>query len=91
MMKMKMKIVAVVIILAAVVGCTRLGSGLKGIKSNVAGLNRKVEVYSLNGQLIKTYQGNVLIEHNQYGNNCTILVDNKRIIIDNMSVITEEL
>ena len=54
------------------------------------GLERKVEVYSSSGQLLKTYEGKMDIETNEYGNKVLFDIDGKRTIIYNATVIVEE-
>ncbi len=54
------------------------------------GLERKVEVYSSTGQLLKTYEGKLDIETNEYGNKVLFDIGGKRTIIYNATVIVEE-
>jgi len=54
------------------------------------GLERKVEVYSTSGQLLKSYEGKLDIEANEYGNKVLFDIDGKRTIIYNATVIVEE-
>ena len=54
------------------------------------GLERKVEVYSSSGQLLKSYEGKLDIETNEYGNKVLFDIDGKRTIIYNATVIVEE-
>ena len=54
------------------------------------GLERKVEVYSSSGQLLKTYEGKLDIETNEYGNKVLFDIGGKRTIIYNATVIVEE-
>ena len=54
------------------------------------GLERKVEVYSSSGQLLKTYEGKLDIETNEYGNKVLFDIEGKRTIIYNATVIVEE-
>ncbi|MCK5154737.1 MAG: hypothetical protein KAQ93_10300 [Spirochaetales bacterium] len=88
----------IIIILAAILIVTTLSgcgeSFQRSVKSFTSeytgGLERKVEVYSSSGQLLKTYEGKLDIESNEYGNKVLFDFDGKRIIIYNATVIVEE-
>lgn len=91
------KIVGVIFIIAAIV-CTvfhfSTESGqrmLKTISSDVTGgIERTVEVYDQQGNLIKTYEGKLDVETNDYGNKVLFDLDGKRTIIYNATVIVQE-
>lgn len=91
---MKKIIITVVAILAITIlsGCGE--SFQRSVKSFTSeytgGLERKVEVYSSSGQLLKTYEGKLDIETNEYGNKVLFDIDGKRTIIYNATVIVEE-
>ncbi|MCK5672115.1 MAG: hypothetical protein KAH95_01995 [Spirochaetales bacterium] len=88
----------IIIILAAILIVTTLSgcgeSFQRSVKSFTSeytgGLERKVEVYSSSGQLLKTYEGKLDIETNEYGNKVLFDIDGKRTIIYNATVIVEE-
>ncbi|HHY19567.1 MAG TPA: DUF5052 family protein [Firmicutes bacterium] len=74
----------------SLVGCKSWERTIKDWESSVSGLNRTITVYSNNGDIIKTYQGKIDIETNEYGNKVKFDVDGKRIIIYNAIVIVDE-
>ncbi|MEA1911703.1 MAG: hypothetical protein U9N32_08550 [Spirochaetota bacterium] len=64
---------------------------VKTFRSEYAGgLERKIEVYSATGELLKTYEGKLDIQTNEYGNKVLFDMDGKRTIIYNATVIVEE-
>ncbi|MCK5199858.1 MAG: hypothetical protein KAR21_15980, partial [Spirochaetales bacterium] len=69
---MKKIVLAVVIILMVSIlsGCGEsFQRSVKTFKSEYAGgLERRIEVYSATGELLKTYEGKLDIEANEYGN-----------------------
>lgn len=91
---MKKTIFAVIIILFVTLlsGCGE--SFQRSVKTFTSeytgGLERKIEVYSSSGQLLKTYEGKLDIEANEFGNKVLFDVDGKRTIIYNATVIVEE-
>lgn len=54
------------------------------------GLNRTVQVYSQDGELIKEYRGKLDVQVNEYGNKVLFDLNGKRVTINNAIVITEE-
>ena len=84
--------VTVIMIISLFSGCGE--SFQRSVKSFTSeytgGLERKVEVYSSSGQLLKTYEGKLDIEANEYGNKVLFDIDGKRTIIYNATVIVEE-
>lgn len=90
-MNKKIIIIALVcILLLTIVGCQSWQRSIKDFGSSVTGLNRVVQVYSHDGNLIKEYEGRIDIEVNEYGNKVKFDLDGKRVIINNAIVITEE-
>ena len=51
---------------------------------------RRNEVYSATGEFLKTYEGKLDIETNEYGNKVLFDMDGKRTIIHNATVIVKE-
>jgi len=84
--------VAAILMITMLTGCGE--SFQRSVKTFTSeytgGLERKVEVYSSSGQLLKTYEGKLDIESNEYGNKVLFDFDGKRIIIYNATVIVEE-
>ena len=89
---MKRKIImfaTISLLLISLTGCTWWNDRVKTFQSNTVGLRRDVYVYSYTGQLLKTYSGNVVrIENDLTGT--IIQLDNKRIVVENATVISEE-
>jgi hypothetical protein len=73
-------------------GCTaNWDREMKDIQSNWSGgLDRIVTVYDSAGNVIKTYEGEIDIEDNEYGNKIKFDLDGKRHIIYNAIVIVDE-
>lgn len=84
--------IAIILIITTLSGCGEsFQRSVKTFRSEYAGgLERKVEVYSSTGQLLKTYEGKLDIEANEYGNKVLFDFQGKRIIIYNATVIVEE-
>ena len=91
MKKLVLSIITVLIIVS-LSGCGEsFQRSVKTFRSEYAGgLERKIEVYSSTGQLLKTYEGKLDIETNEYGNKVLFDMDGKRTIIYNATVIVEE-
>lgn len=90
---MKKKIVILLlslILLVSVTGCKELERSVKDTKSGWTGLDRVVYVYDNAGNLLKTYEGDIDIEINEYGNKVKFELDGKRIMLNNATVIVEE-
>ena len=62
---------------------------MKNITSNTAGIERTVEVYSYNGDKLKEYKGNVVVEDGN-GGTISIIVGTEKHIFSNVSVIISE-
>lgn len=91
---MKRRIVGTLMGLCAIVlligGCQSTRRAVKNTSSEIAGLNRKVVVYSMNGEELASYEGRFDIEENENGNKVLFDKDGKRIVIYNGTVIAEE-
>lgn len=82
-------IVTIALIVLGLTACTQQQKrAVKDVQSNLMGLERKIEVYSYDGKLIKTYEGKMDIEANE--NKVKFDLDGKRHIIYNAVVIVEE-
>lgn len=87
------KVLLVLVLLVGMVfmaGCESLQRMGKSWDSEFGGLERTVEVYSQDGQLIKTYEGKLDVQVNEYGNKVLFDLNGKRVIINNAVVVTEE-
>lgn len=82
----------VIFIISTFSGCGEsFQRSVKTFRSEYAGgLERKIEVYSATGELLKTYEGKLDIESNEYGNKVLFDMNGKRTIIFNATVIVEE-
>lgn len=78
---------AIITTLTLATGCASLERGLKDVKSEVSGgLERTVNVYSRNGDLIASYDGKIDIEDSESGNKVKFELDGKRYIYYNCQV-----
>ncbi|NLL89195.1 MAG: DUF5052 family protein [Firmicutes bacterium] len=86
----KLWIVVSVIAVLSLAGCEAGKRWIKDLDSAHVGLDRRVEVYDHNGNLLKVYEGKIDVEANDYGNKVKFDLNGKRIIINNAIVIIEE-
>lgn len=82
--------IAVVVAVTLLTGCKALERGVTDIQSSISGLDRVVEVYSADGDLLKTFTGQLDIETNEFGNKVKFELNGKRVIIYNALVVVEE-
>jgi Domain of unknown function (DUF5052) len=84
-------VVSVLLIgLLSLTGCESFERLTKNIDSEMGGLERKVEVYDQQGKLIRTYEGKLDVQVNDYGNKVLFDLDGKRVQLFNATVIVEE-
>ena len=87
---MKKKVVLLVMIVATTLtltSCASVERGMKDMKSELSGgLNRTVNVYSKNGDLIASYDGKIDIEDSENCNKVKFELDGKRYIYYNCQV-----
>ncbi|WP_207655692.1 DUF5052 family protein [Vallitalea okinawensis] len=89
--KMMMLLLTMLLVGILLIGCTEsYEREMKDMKSSISGLNRVVYVYDDDGNVMKTYEGQIDIEDNEYGNKVKFDLNGKRIIIYNATVIVEE-
>lgn len=69
--------------------CTWYQDYKKDWESDTKGLNRTVYIYSKDGKLLKTYESRNM-RYDIYDTTVTLLVNNKRVLINNAIVIVEE-
>lgn len=73
-------------------GCSqKFQRGVKDFQSKWVGLERRVTVYSANGEPVGVYQGRIDIEPTEYGNKIKFAHDGKMVLIYNMGVVVEEV
>ena len=64
-MKKIKNIIIILILVITMTGCASFDRGIKDIQSDFTnGLNREINVYSYNGELIASYKGKIDIEIN---------------------------
>lgn len=87
---MKKKLILLVMTVATTLtltSCASVERGMKDFKSEVSGgLNRTVNVYSRNGDLIASYDGKIDIEDSENCNKVKFELDGKRYIYYNCQV-----
>lgn len=87
---MKKKVVLLVMIVATTLtltSCASVERGMKDMKSELSGgLNRTINVYSKNGDLIASYDGKIDIEDSENCNKVKFELDGKRYIYYNCQV-----
>lgn len=69
--------------------CTWYQDYKKDLESDTKGLNRTAYIYSKDGKLLKTYESRNM-RYDIYDTTVTLLVNNKRVLINNAIVIVEE-
>lgn len=90
-MRKKILVIGVLsVCLFSLTGCESWNRIKKNFGSSVEGLNRTVEVYTLDGKLLKEYKGKLDIAESESGNKVKFDLNGKRIIINNAIVISEE-
>ena len=73
-------------------GCSqKFQRDVKDFQSRWVGLERKVTVYSVSGEPVRTYQGRIDIEPTEYGNKIKFTYDGRAVLIYNMGVVVEEV
>lgn len=72
--------------------CTWYQDYKKDFESDTKGLNRTAYIYSKDGKLLKTYESRNMRydRYDRYDTTVTLLVNNKRVLINNAIVIVEE-
>lgn len=85
------KFILVFLVTVLLNGCQVVNRGFKNFMSETVGLNRVVEVYDYNGNLLKTYEGRIDVRPDEVGNNRVLFeVNGKRVLVSNAIVIVEE-
>ena len=87
------KILLGITILGLLGSCARWEDSKKDYESDTKGLKRTVQVYTLDGKLLKEYKGMIRVRDSDESNRISLNLineNNRRITIDNAIVITEE-
>ena len=87
------KILLGIAILGLLGSCARWEDSQKDYESDTKGLKRTVQVYTLDGKLLKEYKGMVRVRDSDESGRISLNLineNNRRVTIDNAIVITEE-
>lgn len=71
-------------------GCAWWESAVKDFESDTKKLYRTVEVYDYNGELLKTYEGEMRIE-SESSQSCSFIIDGERTTIYGGIIVTQEI
>lgn len=86
----KLLLMATVIDSLLLAGCADCQSSFSHAKSSMTGLNRRVTVYSMTGEVIKTYEGRMKVEDMPNGTYRFVL-DGKAIKVPAAMTVIEEI
>ncbi len=84
-----MKKVIIVLSVLFLFSCERFDKKVKHFKSGISGLDRRVTLYTCDGEIIKTWEGNFMIE--LIGNSASWIDDNNKEVKISGTFIIEEL
>ena len=85
----KMKKIIIVLSILVLFSCERFDKGVKHFKSGISGLDRRVTLYTCDGEIIQTWEGNFMIE--LIGNSASWIDDNNKEVKISGTFIIEEL
>ena len=84
-----MKKIIIVLSMLVLFSCERFDKKVKHFKSGISGLDRRVTLYTCDGEIIKTWEGNFMIE--LIGNSASWIDDNNKEVKISGTFIIEEL
>ena len=87
------KLLLGIAILGLLGSCARWEDSRKDWKSDTSGLKRTVQIYTLDGKLLKEYKGTIRVRDSDNSGRISLNLineNNRRVTIDNAIVITEE-
>ena len=84
-----MKKIIIVLSILVLFSCERFDKKVKHFKSGISGLDRRVTLYTCDGEIIKTWEGNFMIE--LIGNSASWIDDNNKEVKISGTFIIEEL
>ena len=84
-----MKKIVIVLSILFLFSCERFDKKVKHFKSGITGLDRRVTLYTCDGEIIKTWEGNFMIE--LIGNSASWIDDNNKEVKISGTFIIEEL
>ena len=87
------KLLLGIAILGLLGSCARWEDSRKDWKSDTSGLKRTVQIYTLDGKLLKEYKGLIRVRDSDESGRISLNLiseNNRRVTIDNAIVITEE-
>tara|TARA_Y100000996_G_scaffold15755_1_gene11954 strand:+ start:563 stop:817 length:255 start_codon:yes stop_codon:yes gene_type:complete len=84
-----MKKTIIVLSILFLFSCERFDKKVKHFKSGISGLDRRITLYTCDGEIIKTWEGNFMIE--LIGNSASWIDDNNKEVKISGTFIIEEL
>ena len=84
-----MKKIIIILSILFLFSCERFDKKVKHFKSGISGLDRRVTLYTCDGEIIKTWEGNFMIE--LIGNSASWIDDNNKEVKISGTFIIEEL
>tara|TARA_Y100000994_G_scaffold237832_1_gene229798 strand:- start:93 stop:347 length:255 start_codon:yes stop_codon:yes gene_type:complete len=84
-----MKKIIIVLSILFLFSCERFDKKVKHFKSGISGLDRRITLYTCDGEIIKTWEGNFMIE--LIGNSASWIDDNNKEVKISGTFIIEEL
>ena len=84
-----MKKIIIVLSILVLFSCERFDKKVKHFKSGISGLDRRITLYTCDGEIIQTWEGNFMIE--LIGNSASWIDDNNKEVKISGTFIIEEL
>ena len=84
-----MKNIIIVLSVLVLFSCERFDKKVKHFKSGISGLDRRITLYTCDGEIIQTWEGNFMIE--LIGNSASWIDDNNKEVKISGTFIIEEL
>ena len=84
-----MKKIIIVLSVLVLFSCERFDKKVKHFKSGISGLDRRITLYTCDGEIIQTWEGNFMIE--LIGNSASWIDDNNKEVKISGTFIIEEL
>ena len=84
-----MKKIIIVLSILVLCSCERFDKKVKHFQSGISGLDRRITLYTCDGEIIQTWEGNFMIE--LIGNSASWIDDNNKEVKISGTFIIEEL
>ena len=84
-----MKKIILVLLFLVLISCERFDKKVKHFQSGISGLDRRITLYTCDGEIIQTWEGNFMIE--LIGNSASWIDDNNKEVKISGTFIIEEL